>query len=205
MNTDRKAHWEQVYATRRHHELSWIQPVPETSLQLIRALHLPAQAPIIDVGGGDSLLVDHLLAEGFTDITVLDISAQSLARARQRLGENAGRVHWVESDITVFRPERTYTLWHDRATFHFLTRPEEVQQYLVALRQASPDYFILGTFSENGPDTCSGLHIQQYNEDSMARCFAPGYIPLRFEHTVHVTPAGVQQQFLFGCFRKNPA
>ena len=131
-STERTAHWQAIYDAKPLESCSWYQPVPQTSLDFITTLNLPLDAPILDVGGGDSLVVDHLLRAGFADVTVLDISSKAIDRAKERLGEDASRVTWVVSDVTDFRPTRTYALWHDRAAFHFLTAEEDQE----ASRQA---------------------------------------------------------------------
>ena len=122
---------------------------------------------IIDIGGGDSKLVDYLLDEGFENITVLDISAKALDRSKQRLGDKANKVNWIVSDITEFQPTETYDLWHDRATFHFLTTAEQVKKYLDTARNVVTGYLTIGTFSNNGPKTCSGLDVRQYSEQEL--------------------------------------
>ena len=126
----RKEHWEKVYSTKQPNEVSWTQELPKTSLDFVHSFNLPKSASIIDVGGGDSKLVDYLLNEGYENISVLDISEQALTRAKQRLGDNAGKVNWIVSDVTEFHPSTSYDLWHDRATFHFLNNEEEIKNYL---------------------------------------------------------------------------
>ncbi len=201
-----KQHWENVYATRQPHEVSWFQAVPATSLAFINAFELPRHAPIIDVGGGDSLLVDHLLAAGYEDVTVLDISGAALARAQQRLGARADRVQWLEADIRAFVPTRRYALWHDRAAFHFLTTGAEVTQYLHHARAAvnHGGYLTMGTFALDGPTRCSGLPISQYSEDTLARALADGFTKLRCLTEAHRTPAQTIQSFLFCSFQRQP-
>src|ERR1700744_706574 len=152
---NRRSHWETVYTTKTADEVSWTQTVPQTSLDFIREFDLPKSTPIIDIGGGESRLVDHLLQDGYTDITVLDISGQALEHAKARLGVKAGLVKWIISDITEFAPEQHYGLWHDRATFHFLTTPEQIGSYLRIVGDAIDRYLVIGTFSENGPEKCS--------------------------------------------------
>ena len=125
MKLDRKKHWETVYETKKPDQVSWSQEIPKTSLEFIHSFGLEKTAKIIDIGGGDSKLVDYLLDEGFENVTVLDISAKSLEKARNRLGEKANKVNWIVSDITEFEPNMTFDVWHDRATFHFLTTPEQ--------------------------------------------------------------------------------
>lgn len=199
-----KKHWEAVYQGKPLETLGWYQPVPRTSLELIRSLHLPLDAPVIDVGGGDSFLSDHLLREGFTDLTVLDISGEALDRARRRHGNNAGKIHWVESDVLDFIPDRQYTLWHDRATFHFLTEASEVKGYLeIASRAIRPGgHLILGTFSDKGPPTCSGLPVQRYSIAQLEETVSAQFKKVRAVSLDHRTPSGVLQAYTFGLFER---
>ena len=199
---ERKIHWENVYETRPLETVGWYQPVPRTSLELISGLKLPKEACIIDIGGGDSYLTDHLLRDGYGDLTVLDISGTALERARQRLGRQAGRVSWVESDILEFIPKRTYDLWHDRATFHFLTKPSQVASYLACARQGirPGGYLILGTFSDRGPDTCSGLPVQRYSIAELQSVVAPDFDLMKGINLSHYTPSGGAQEYTFGVF-----
>ncbi|GAC1376552.1 MAG: class I SAM-dependent methyltransferase [Hymenobacter sp.] len=200
-------HWEAVYAAKQPHELGWFQAEPTASLTLIRDLALPRQAAIIDIGGGDSRLVDFLLAEGYEDVTVLDLSGTALARARQRLGAQADRVQWLEADVRTFVPTRPYALWHDRAAFHFLTTAPEVAQYLQVARGAlAPGaYLALGTFSTRGPARCSGLPVQQYSADTLTAQLREGFRNLRCRSEDHLTPSHTPQNFLFCTFQRQPA
>lgn len=205
--TERKAHWEQIYTTKQPHEVSWTQAVPETSLQFIRDAQLGQQAHIIDIGGGDSRLVDYLLDEGYEHITVLDISEQALERAKTRIGERAEKVQWIVSDITEFEPQMKYDFWHDRAAFHFLTTDVQIEQYLkiamTTLKENS--YLTIGTFSDNGPKKCSGLEIKQYNEETLNAILTKGFEQVRCITEDHITPFNTIQNFLFCSFvRKAP-
>ena len=155
-----KNHWDGIYETKNPDQLSWIQEVPKTSLDFIHSFGLAKTAQIIDVGGGDSKLVDHLLEEGFENITVLDISYKALDRTKKRLGDKARNVNWVVSDITEYEPHINFDLWHDRATFHFLTKHEQVSMYLETARKFVTGFLTIGTFSEMGPEKCSGLQIK---------------------------------------------
>ena len=197
-----KEHWENVYHTKQPNELSWTQSVPTTSLDFIHSFHLPKSANIIDVGGGDSNLVDYLIEEGFEKITVLDISDAALERARIRLGEKANKVTWVTSDITEFKPTITYDIWHDRATFHFLTTTDQVFRYLDTARKAITGYLTIGTFSENGPKKCSGLEIKQYSEGQLQHQLAKGFAKIRCLTEDHITPFKTIQNFLFCSFKR---
>ncbi|RIV44537.1 class I SAM-dependent methyltransferase [Flagellimonas pelagia] len=202
---DRKAHWQQVYETKSPDEVSWTQKRPSTSLEFIESFRLDKDAKIIDVGGGDSNLVDFLLEEGYSDITVLDISAKALEKAQNRLGDRANKVHWVVNDIVDYHPTETFDLWHDRAAFHFLTDPEQINTYLKLVNQHVSQYLVLGTFSEAGPTKCSGLEIQQYSENSMTELFSEKFDKINCQTVDHTTPFGTKQNFLFCAFRKrNP-
>ena len=155
-----KSHWELLYNTKNLTEVSWYQPKPQVSLDLLNELAIPKNAAIIDVGGGDSLLADHLLEKGYTDITVLDISETAINRARLRLGKSAEKINWIVSDITEFSSHKKFDCWHDRAAFHFLTTKEQVEKYLSVAQGHITDNgnMIIGTFSVAGPEKCSGLH-----------------------------------------------
>lgn len=201
MNTDYTQHWETVYQTKQPNEVSWTQDVPQTSLDFIHSFNLPKSAKIIDIGGGDSRLVDYLLEEGFENITVLDISSTSLERARKRLGDKAAKVTWIVSDITAFQPQTTYDLWHDRAAFHFLTSPEQIAAYQRIVEKAVNGFMIIGTFSEQGPKKCSGLDISQYSPETLEETFKDNFTPLRSMFTDHITPFQTTQHFVFCSFK----
>jgi ubiquinone/menaquinone biosynthesis C-methylase UbiE len=201
---DLRSHWEKIYRTKQHHEVSWWQDTPTTSLELVHALNLPKSSRIIDVGGGDSMLVDCLLAEGFNDMTVLDISEHALQRAHQRLGEKANRVKWIVGDVREFESPPHYDLWHDRATAHFLTDDRDIATYIAAASRAIKPrgYLVIGTFSTDGPTTCSGLPVRQYNEETMEQQLQQGFVKIRCRTEDHVTPFGTKQNFLFCCFQR---
>jgi hypothetical protein len=202
-STESASHWENIYQEKGPDEVSWTQEVPETSLAFIRNMNLAADAAIIDIGGGDSKLVDWLLAEGYQNLTVLDISATALDKAKARLGaEKAQKVTWIHEDIINFQPEQKYDVWHDRATFHFLTDDVAVQQYKLLTQQAVSQYMIIGTFSDNGPDKCSGLPIRQYDERALSELFFPAFEKLHCKREIHLTPTQASQEFLFCSFRK---
>lgn len=202
METNLKAHWETVFATKQPHEVSWTQETPETSISYFQAANLPKTAKIIDVGGGDSKFVDYLLANDYEDITVLDISKHALDRAKARLGEAAQKVTWIESDINNFQPSKTYDFWHDRAAFHFLTDVNAIQSYAKTVA-AHAKQLVIGTFSVNGPLKCSGLTIQQYDETSMKSLFeGVGFSAIACEFVDHTTPSGAIQNFIFCSFKR---
>jgi SAM-dependent methyltransferase len=203
-NQSRKDHWEKVYQTKNIEEVSWYQPKPEISLSLIKDAGLPLSAKIIDVGGGDSFLVDHLIDLGYEDITVLDISETALSKAKKRLGKKAEGVKWIVADAASFEPTEQYDIWHDRAAFHFLTQEHEINHYVNVVEKAIKPggVLILGTFSEDGPKKCSGLDIQQYSESSMAEKFGKILQKEKCMHIGHPTPFNTSQEFIFCVFRK---
>jgi len=199
-----KNHWDIVYETKSPDQVSWTQVIPKTSLDFIHSLNLPKSAKIIDIGGGDSRLVDFLLQEGFENITVLDISAKAIEKAKNHLGEQARQIHWVVSDITEFEPSEVYDLWHDRATFHFLTSEDEIEKYVRICENNISDggYLVLGTFSEKGPKKCSGLDISQYSESTLSARFKYGFKKIKCVEENHITPQNAIQHFLFCSFNK---
>lgn len=195
---DKQLHWEQVYTTKEPHQVGWTQKYPEDSMKRINNLNLPKDAPIIDIGGGDSDIPKLLLENGFTDITVLDISEAAIERAQKKLGKDADKIHWVVADITTFKPERSYVLWHDRAAFHFLLSPSEIDAYLSLLKKFASTYLVMGTFSDIGPSKCSGLPITQYDEKKMAEALKKANFSIQeSERPVHITPSGGEQPYLF--------
>ena len=197
-----KEHWERIYTTKTPQEVSWTQAKPETSLDLIAKFDLPKFAKIIDIGGGDSLLVDHLIELGYTNITVLDISKAAITRAKERIGEDAHKVKWIVSDIRDFKPTESYDLWHDRATFHFLTSPEDIAKYKHRLTQISTRHLVLGTFSTSGPLKCSGLEITQYDRSKIEATFGDYFNVLECINTDHTTPFETIQNFTFARISK---
>ena len=200
----RKEHWEKLYSTKELQEVSWYQPTPQASLDFIAGFNLPKDAAIIDIGGGDSFLTDRLLEAGFTNITVLDISEAAIDRAKQRLGDKAGLVKWIVSDITEFNPTGLYDFWHDRATFHFLTTKEEAERYIdIAAKAISKNgKMLIGTFSESGPEQCSGLPVKQYTEETLVSLINKWFQKVRCIHIDHTTPFNTVQNFLFCSFKK---
>jgi len=200
---DRKNHWDQVYQTKSPDQVSWTQDVPQTSLDLIHSLSLPKTASIIDIGGGDSKLVDHLLSAGYTNVSVLDISEAAVNKAKARLGENVAKVKWIVADVTEFRPQANYDLWHDRAAFHFLTTGEQIAKYVALTKTAISGYLVIGTFSKEGPQKCSGLDIRQYSPEDLQQVFSDGFTLLGCINIDHHTPFGTLQNFTFCSFKKH--
>jgi SAM-dependent methyltransferase len=199
MNESRRSHWKRVYATKDPTEVSWYQPMPAKSLALIRSTGVSLTAPILDVGGGASTLVDHLLDAGYQDVSVLDIAAEALDKARGRLADRADQVSWIDADITHFESTRSYAVWHDRAVFHFLTEATDREQYLDVLRGAiqSHGHFLLATFGPKGPTRCSGLEVQRYSVEQLEILLGPTFQLRAHEVEEHQTPMGTTQQFLY--------
>ena len=199
MNTTRSEHWERVYANKKTTELSWYQARSEVSLRLIAQAGVQGDDPILDAGGGTSTLVDSLQQQGFRDITVLDISATALERARARMGDKAETVHWVTADVTAFSPTRRYALWHDRAVFHFLVDQCDRDRYLAAVRTALQPrgHLILSTFGPDGPLRCSGLEICRYGIGQLQELFDEHFELQHHELHDDKTPAGASQQFIY--------
>ena len=200
-----KQHWEQVYKTKGANSVSWFQEHAQQSLQLIRQTGVQRDAGIIDVGGGASTLVDDLLADGYSNLAVLDLSEAALAEARQRLGGRAQQVSWLVGDITqVNLPRHGYAVWHDRAVFHFLTTAEEREAYVRAVLGAvrPGGHVIVATFAEDGPEKCSGLPVMRYSADGLHAEFGAPFTLLRHEREEHHTPAGAVQKFIYCMCRK---
>ena len=196
---DRRAHWERVYRGKQPTETSWYQAEPALSLELIGNGGVGPGDGLIDVGGGASLLVDHLLARGYGDVTVLDLSAEALQHARRRLGPDAQRVAWIVADVTEFVPTRTFALWHDRAAFHFLTDPADRWRYVQVLEAALEPggQAIIAAFAPDGPERCSGLDIVRYDADTLGAALGGGFRLLEERRESHRTPQGREQRFGF--------
>ena len=203
-NLARRAHWQQVYQQKDTTQVSWFQSIPAVSLDLIASCKLDKSQAIIDVGGGASVLSDHLLQHGYTDLAVLDISAAALRASQQRLGKNAARVRWIEADITAFSPERQVALWHDRAVFHFLTQDKDRRNYVRVLKEAlfPNGHLIIASFAIGGPERCSGLPIVQYDANTLSKELGQGFTLLEVHNEKHLTPAGSEQSFAYFHFVK---
>lgn len=202
--TDRKEHWEKVFATKQENEVSWYQPIPYTSLQLFKDNNIPKSARIIDVGGGDSYLIDHLLELGYTHLTLLDISEHAIERIKKRLGAKAATVTFIVSDVIDFKSESSFDVWHDRASFHFLTSDAEIAKYksLVSKALVKEGLLFMGAFSDKGPLKCSGLEIKQYTEEMFTTLFFPQFEHLNCFEEDHITPFNTSQNFIFCSFKK---
>lgn len=196
---DRRQHWDRIYESKSSDEPSWYQAHPLTSLRLIASTGVGKDARIIDAGGGDSLLVDRLLDQGFRDVTVIDVSTHALQRARERLGGRARRVDWICGDVLEFHPAETFDVWHDRAVFHFLTdaidRAAYVRAVLKALKPGG--HLIIATFGLEAPPKCSGLDVVRYSSESLADAFGDPFELVESARQLHVTPGGVEQAFIF--------
>jgi len=199
--TDRKDHWEKVYQNKSPLEVSWYQKRPTLSLELIAHTGVDKGSPIIDIGGGASTLVDALLEEGYTNISVLDISSNALSHAKERLGARACAINWIVTDITSFKSTVKYSLWHDRAVFHFLTDNADRQAYVAALKGSlAPDgHVIIAAFGIGGPLKCSNLDIVQYDASRLCAELGTEFELVEEAAEHHGTPDGRQQKF--GYFR----
>jgi SAM-dependent methyltransferase len=203
-DSSRQAHWDNVYSTKGEKDVSWYQDRATPSLELIALTGLPADAEIIDIGGGASRLVDSLLLENFGRLTVLDLSGAALDAAKQRLGESAARVKWVIADVTTWQPSQTYDLWHDRAAFHFLTDRADQSAYAERLKRAvkPAGFAIIGTFAPDGPERCSGLPIVRHDAASVAAMLGDEFELIDARRHEHITPWGAVQRFQFATFRR---
>lgn len=200
---ERREHWEKVFREKREDEVSWFQEQPSQSLALIAKTNVGPTAKIVDVGGGASRLVDALLDAGYADLAVVDIAEAALAKARARLGPRAARVRWVASDITKWTPDTTFDVWHDRAVFHFMIRPEDRSAYLATMRRAlAPNaHVIIATFASNGPEKCSGLPVQRYEPEALAAELGSEFRLVESVKDEHRTPAGKVQAFQYSRFQ----
>lgn len=205
MNASKKEHWQNVFATKQENEVSWYQSKPQTSINFFIENTIPKDAKVIDIGGGDSYLIDNLLELGYTNLFLLDISENAINRIKNRLGANAEKVTFIVSDILEFLPETTFDVWHDRASFHFLTTEKDIDNYqkLVSNSLANNGFLFVGTFSENGPLKCSGLEITQYSKSKLERIFATDFTKLNCFTENHTTPFDTVQNFIFCTFKKN--
>lgn len=203
-NLNRKRHWDNIYQSKNTNEVSWYQPIPTASIDFVKHFNLAKNAKIIDIGGGDDFLVDHLLKLGYLDITVLDISEKATERAKQRLGHQADAAKWINADIVNFYAIEKYDFWHDRAAFQFLTDEKEIENYLNTVNKSikPKGYILIGAFSEQGPTQCSGIDIRQYSENSLTDWLRHFYMKLKCITIDHKTPSGSIQNFIFCSFRR---
>jgi SAM-dependent methyltransferase len=198
----RKKHWEAVYRAKGEAGVSWFQEEPRLSLELIRSVARARGGRVIDVGGGASVLVDHLRDHPFEEVAVLDLSETAFGLAKARLGRRAGRVRWIVADVTEVPGLRTFDIWHDRAVFHFLTEAADQRRYVDLARQTVPEggHFIIGTFAEDGPRRCSDLDVCRYNAGSLASELGEGFALVAKASETHTTPWGSSQAFFYGVF-----
>lgn len=202
--TEKRHHWEKVFETKQETEVSWYQPKPETSIDFFIKNDIPKAAKIIDVGGGDSYLIDYLLEMGYTNLTLLDISENAILRIQKRLGAKAEQVNFIVSDVLNFESQNNFDVWHDRASFHFLTSKQDVSDYknIVSHSMMEDGYLFLGTFSEQGPLKCSGLEITQYSEAKFDAVFGDDFKKIACFTENHQTPFSTLQNFIFCTFKK---
>ena len=200
---DRQEHWNRVYTTKAPTEVSWFESEPRVSLELIQSV-ASSDSSVIDVGGGASQLVDHLLESGYQQVAVLDVSAPALETARARLGDSADRVRWIVADVTQCESLGQFDVWHDRAEFHFLTEASDREKYIDLAARTVPvgGHLIIGTFSLTGPEKCSGLDVCRYDAGALATQLGPRFRLLRELPYTHITPAQKSQQFIFCVFQR---
>lgn len=202
---DKKQHWEHVYITKAPDNVSWFQEHANQSIKLIHDTKVAKDVAIIDVGGGASNLVDDLLEEGYTNLTVLDLSSTALEVAKQRLKKHSGSVNWIVGDITqVDFPENSFDIWHDRAVFHFLTEQSDRQAYVEQVMRSVRlnGHVIIATFAEDGPDKCSGLPVMRYKPETLHAEFGENFLLVAHEKEAHNTPFGTVQKFVYCYCRK---
>lgn len=207
MSAEREEHWERIYRTIAPAELSWYQGEARRSVALISRAAPDHSAPVIDVGGGSSTLVDGLLAAGYQDVTVLDLSPTALACARERLGPAVGGVNWLVADVLDAElPAGAWSVWHDRAVFHFLTDPNDRGRYVAQVRRAvrPGGHILLAAFALEGPTRCSGLEVVRYSPETLLAELGTGFTPLGSEREEHRTPSGATQAFIYCLFRLDP-
>ena len=201
---DRKTHWKNVYGEKSSLEVSWFKKQPRLSLQLIKNAQLSQNDPIIDIGGGASTLVDYLSDGGYKNISVLDISGKALACTKTRLGDKSAEIKWFEDDITLFKPPHQFSLWHDRAVFHFLTDKADRNSYINILKKALEEngHLIIAAFYIGGPTKCSGLDIVQYDAEKLLSELGDGFKLIEQANETHMTPANKEQKFGYFHFIK---
>jgi len=202
---EQKTHWESVYTTKAPDQVSWYTPHLETSLALIDRLALGPNAAILDVGSGESTLVDDLLERGYKDISLLDLSDEAQRVTRERLGPSASKVHWLTDNVcNIPLSSARYDLWHDRAVFHFLTHPQQQAAYVLqASKTLKPQgHIIIGVFGPQGPTRCSGLNVVRYDASSLQSTFADHFRLLDSQIVSHTTASGSDQQFIYAVLRK---
>jgi SAM-dependent methyltransferase len=201
---NRQAHWEGVYTSKEETGVSWFQDNPTPSLELIERAGAAKDTDIIDIGGGASRLADHLLERGFRRVAVLDISQAALDAAALRIGRRASEVHWISADVTEWNPPQRFDIWHDRAAFHFLVDPADRTAYIARLKEAlRPEgHAIIATFALDGPEKCSGLPVNRYDPEGLARELGETFTLVESREHDHATPWNATQRFQFSLFRR---
>jgi SAM-dependent methyltransferase len=199
---ERAEHWNAAY-TERGDNVGWHQDTPSTSLDLIEMMAIPRHAPVVDVGGGTSSLIDRLLERGFTDVTVLDISAVAIRRSRERVGPHPG-ARWLATDLLTWTPDRPFGLWHDRAVLHFLTAEDDRDRYRTVLRDGLSlgGSFVFGTFAADGPEQCSGLPVRRHGAVDLMDFLGADFDVQVHKREVHTTPGGTRQPFTWVAGRR---
>lgn len=200
---DKSEYWDDIYKKKDELHQSWFQEKPEKSLKMIDELNLSKNSSIIDIGSGESRLVDHLLEQQYSNITLLEISATAVGKTKNRLGANAEKIKFVTTDVTLFRPQQKYDLWHDRAVFHFLTNQTDIEKYLECVQSALKigGNLIISTFSKNGPDKCSGLPISKYSKEDLKNIFGGFFTSSNCSEMTHKTPWDSTQDFVYCVFK----
>ncbi|MDX2361937.1 MAG: class I SAM-dependent methyltransferase [Crocinitomicaceae bacterium] len=201
---DKKEHWESIFANKALDEVSWYEPSPTFSIELFHQYVSNKSASVLNVGGGDSLLFDYLVKDGYENLHLLDISSNAIERAKERLADTGESINYIVSDITAFEPTQIYDVWFDRAAFHFLTDPLSIKKYIDVLNAStnSDSVIIIGTFSKDGPQKCSGIEIQQYNESDFKNLFESSFEVLEVLNVDHETPSETVQNFNFAILKK---
>lgn len=202
---DLHSHWQNVYQSKAVDDVSWYQAKPSLSLDLIDSTRLDHSATLIDVGAGASLLLDNLLERGYKNISLLDISEEALAVSRQRIGAQAENLTWLVGDITTIAlPENAYSLWHDRAVFHFLGEESQRQAYLAQVKKSLKQggFLLMATFAEDGPEQCSGLTVSRYTAESLQAFFGDDFQLMQTQHESHITPWQSEQRFVYCLFKR---
>lgn len=204
MNSDLKSHWENIYSSKKEDGVSWFQEHPKTSIDLIEKYSTDKSISIIDIGSGRSKILKNLIENEYDDLTYLDISQEACSKSKISLGNKQDLVEWHVVNVLDFNTEKNFSIWHDRAVFHFLTSKEDVEKYKqVALKNiVQGGYLILGTFSENGPEKCSGLNVSRYSTESLKEIFNPEFKMIESFAIDHKTPFNTTQNFLFSIFKK---
>jgi SAM-dependent methyltransferase len=202
--SDPRPHWDEVYRSKPFKEVSWYQPHPTRSLELIRGAAPDPATAIVDVGCGAAVLIGELASVEYSDLTGVDVSAVVIAGAQARFADQAQRIEWIVADATTWTPARTYDVWHDRAVFHFLIDRDAQEGYLHALRRALRPgrTAIIATFALDGPERCSGLPVQRYSGTTLAERLGSDFRLVSEVAETHTTPKGAIQKFTYSVFNR---